>query len=53
MIPVQELVNLARSAAMVTPGQSLPVESRLLAEVCEELLMLRRVHAGAAPAVTK
>lgn len=47
MVPVPDLTNLSRSAAMVLPAQTLPVEARLLAELCDEKLT-RRLHAGSA-----
>ena len=37
-----ELVSLQRSAAMLTPGQSMPVERDVLYELCGEMLEARQ-----------
>ena len=45
MVSTGELVALQRSAAMVGPGQSLPVRRETVTELCSELLELRALVA--------
>jgi hypothetical protein len=44
-LPQFEIVAISRSAAMLSPGQSLPVEREQLISLCEEVLECRRLLA--------
>ena len=43
VVPEHDLVALSRSAAMIQPGASLPVEREVLIATIEELLETRRL----------
>ena len=44
-VDTAELVALQRSAAMLTPGQSMPIERDVLFELCGEVLEARQLLA--------
>jgi hypothetical protein len=44
-VDTAELVALQRSAAMLTPGQSMPIERDVLFELCGEVLEPRQLLA--------
>ena len=45
MVSTEELVAFQRSAAMVGPGQTLPLRRETVTELCTELLELRALVA--------